>query len=181
MKKTILGKFLPLAIVATLLSAAIYLAVQQDLRQSANDPQIQIAQDAAAALDQGQMPEQVIPPTSLDVSKSLAPFVIIYDRNNQVVASSGQLGNQVPSLPAGVLAYTSLHGQDQLTWQPQPGLRLATIVVRGASGSLVLAARSLREVEKREDQLGNEIIWAWLITMAATLISLAILPDGTKK
>ena len=51
--KNILRYWLPLAAVTTLLCGLIYLAVQQSLRWGANDPQIQMAEDAAAALAAG--------------------------------------------------------------------------------------------------------------------------------
>jgi hypothetical protein len=59
--KNILRHWLPLAAVTTLLCGLVYLAVQQSLRQGANDPQIQMAEDAAAALVAGSTPESVLP------------------------------------------------------------------------------------------------------------------------
>ena len=52
----VLVTWFPFAILATLMSALIYLAVQQDLRTAANDPQVQIAQDAAVKVLQGATP-----------------------------------------------------------------------------------------------------------------------------
>ena len=40
-------KWLPLGVAVTLVCALIYATVQQNYRQSANDPQIQMAEDAA--------------------------------------------------------------------------------------------------------------------------------------
>ena len=41
-------------------------------------------------------------------------------------------------------------GEDRLTWQPEPGVRSATVVVhyQGAQAGFVMAGRSLREVGK---------------------------------
>ncbi len=48
----ILKHWLPLALVIVAMSGLVYLAVQQALRLSANSPQVQMAEDAAAALRQ---------------------------------------------------------------------------------------------------------------------------------
>ena len=48
-----LAFFLPVAVLATLCCGLVYGAVQQDLRMGANDPQLQLAEDAARALDAG--------------------------------------------------------------------------------------------------------------------------------
>jgi hypothetical protein len=42
--------WLPLAAAVTMLSGLVYIAVQQNMRIGANDPQIQLAEDAARAL-----------------------------------------------------------------------------------------------------------------------------------
>ena len=47
-----LAFFLPVAVLATLCCGFVYTAVQQDLRMGANDPQLQLAEDAAAFLDE---------------------------------------------------------------------------------------------------------------------------------
>jgi hypothetical protein len=134
-------------------------------------PQIQMAEDAADALAQGAVAESLLPP-HIDVGKSLAPFVIVYDDTGQVVASSGLLHGKVPSLPAGVLEYTRRRGQDRVTWQPENGVRVAAVVARfqGANAGFVLAGRSLREVEKRETQTELVAGAAWVATLAALLV-----------
>jgi hypothetical protein len=42
-------RWLPLAVAITILAGLVYATVQQSLRQGANDPQIQLAEDTAAA------------------------------------------------------------------------------------------------------------------------------------
>ena len=46
--------WLPFAIIIVIFSGLVYAIVQQNYRQSANDPQIQIAEDLATAISQGQ-------------------------------------------------------------------------------------------------------------------------------
>jgi hypothetical protein len=96
--------------------------------------------------------------------------MILDDRGGPVAASAGFAG--VPhSIPAGVVDATRLSGEDRITWQPAPGLRLATVVVRraGAHG-FVLAARSLGEFEARTAQWGLSVLLAWLATLAGLFV-----------
>jgi hypothetical protein len=61
-----LAFFLPVAVLATLCCGLVCTAVQQDLRIGANDPQLQVAEDAAQALDAG------APATTLVASATVA-------------------------------------------------------------------------------------------------------------
>jgi hypothetical protein len=164
--------FLPVAVLATLCCGLVYVAVQQDLRSGANDPQLQLADDAARALDAGAAPASVVGGSRLDVALSLAPFVVVFDPAGQVLATDGQLNGQDPVPPLGVLESASAHSPNVVTWQPQPGLRLATVTVPWQGGT-VLAGRSLREVERREDQALLLVAAAWL-AMIATLFATAL-------
>lgn len=69
--------WVPLAFIITVAAGLVYLAVQQDERSSANDPQIQMAQDAAYNLQSGASVNSVVPGNQVDPSHSLAPFLIV--------------------------------------------------------------------------------------------------------
>jgi hypothetical protein len=150
----ILRQWLPLAAMGVVLCGVIYVVAQQGLRIGANDPQIQMAQDAATALAEGQNPASLVPTATVEISQSLAPFTMVFSDAGTVVASSARLHGQVPALPGGLLDYVRQHGEDRVTWQPESGVRMATVIVRvsGSPGGFVLAGRSLLEVEKRIDQ-----------------------------
>ncbi|MFZ2804370.1 MAG: hypothetical protein WA001_04040 [Patescibacteria group bacterium] len=154
----------------------VYIVVQQGLRQSANDPQIQLAEDAATAIEQGKQPSDFLPTQTIDIATSLAPFVTVYDDNGQPVVTSGNLKEAPPTLPAGVLDYVKAHGEDRITWQPQPGVRIAAVITRVTSGlpGYVLAGRSLREVETRESELniatGVALLACWIVSLLAIAI-----------
>jgi hypothetical protein len=174
--KNIIRHWLPLTAVITILCGLIYLAVQQSLRWGANDPQIQMAEDAAAALAAGATPESVVPPGMLDVSSSLAPFMIIYNDSGKPLVSTGSLLNgETPLLPPGVFDYTRQKGEDRVTWQPQAWVRIAAVVVAhgGSMPGFVLAGRSLREVEKREDQVAQITGLALLAGLMGSLVVVA--------
>jgi hypothetical protein len=170
--KSILRHWLPLAVVIVAMSGLVYLAVQQDLRLGGNEPQVQMAEDAAAALARGDAALTVVPPGKVDFASSLAPFMVVYDDAGNIQAYSGTLGGQTPSLPSGVLDYTRANGEDRITWQPAPGVRIAAVVTRfeGPKPGFVLAGRSLREVEKRINLLGLQVGAALIAALAASLV-----------
>lgn len=144
--------WLPVALVSTAVVTLVYAAVQQNYRLSANDPQIQMARDAAGAWDSGTDPDNLVSGNMVDMEKSLAPYLVVYDDNHTVLSTSGTLGGHTPAPPAGVFEYTKAHTEDRITWQPQGTVRQAAVIVKAKHG-FVLAARNLQEVEARENQL----------------------------
>ncbi len=166
--KKFISMILNLAVV-TGIFFTIYIVEQQQYRTSANDPQIQIAEDVAAALDSGVDPATISSDQKMDMQKSISPFFIVYDSNSKVVASTVSLNNTTPVPPMGILNYARAHGENRITWQPQAGVRIASVVMPYKSG-FVLAGRSLRETEKRIDQLGSMVGLAWIAAMALLVI-----------
>lgn len=150
---------------------------QQNLRMNANDPQIQMAEDAGLALTDGTALESVVPTARIDVANSLAPYLVVYDESGKAIAASGFLDNQMPALPAGVFDYTRQHSEDRITWQPAPGVRSAVVIVHvtGMRPGFVMAGRSLREVEKRASQMLALAGAAWAFTLAVSLLLVVLL------
>src|SRR5436853_417633 len=87
----ILVYWVSLVAVITFLSGLVYISLQQVLRHSANDPQIQMAEDAAVSLSEGKNLQAVLPASIINMASSLAPYLIIFDDTGQPVASSVQL------------------------------------------------------------------------------------------
>ncbi len=169
----IIKSWLPLAIATAGLCGLVYLAVQQSLRISANDPQIQMAEDAASALDGGASVESIVPAVKVELASSLAPFIIVFDNSGNVTGSSAVLHGATPVYPSGVLDYTRQKGEDRVTWQPESGVRMATVVVRYRNG-FVMAGRSLREVEIRIGNIGKISGLAMLVIWAVTLFVITV-------
>ena len=164
-----LAFFLPVAVLATLGCGLIYVEVQQDLRSGANDPQFQLAGDAAARLDGGATPGSVVDrSTTVDPSASLASFVIVFDSNHTVLATNATLDGGVPVPPRGMLDAAVSGSPSAVTWQPYAGVRIAAVTVTW-KGGFVLAGRSLSRVEQLETN-------AELIAGSAGLCILAALP-----
>ena len=182
--------FIPLAVVISGMSGLVSLSIQQNFRQNANDPQIQMAENAANSLDSGIAPQALISLDKVDMAKSLSPFIIIFDQHGKVIASNAFLNGSTPTPPSGVFDFIKSNGandtgqindklisvgvsgsiEDRFTWEPASGVRDAAVVTKYNSG-YVLAGRSLFEVENREDNLTQEVFLAWLATMGATLFT----------
>ncbi len=170
--KTSLKIWLPFAVVITAFSMLVYASVQQVYRQAANDPQIQMANDAADALNSGSSIESVVPQVKVFFAKSLAPFYVIYDSNGKPIAGSGILNGTLPEIPKGVLDAAKQDGENRRTWQPTDAVRIAAVVVPYNDG-FVLAGRNLREVEVREAQVQMFATVTWLLALIATFIVIA--------
>jgi hypothetical protein len=81
----------------------------------------------------------------------------------------------LPTPPDGVLEIARRQGANVVTWQPRPGVRIAAVFhdVNDGSGRVVLAGRSLREVEERESRLLVMSALAWgalLVTCVAAVV-----------
>ena len=174
--KTTFKYWVGAAIIITALVFFLSVAVQQVIRQSANDPQVQMAEDAATKLASGQAAQDVVPKENVDIASSLATYMIIFDANGKLIASSAQLNGQTPTIPSGVFDYVRHNGEDRITWQPQDGVRSAVVVTefKGTNSGFVLAGRSLREAERLEDNMMGLFIFNWLFVLLLALPITAI-------
>lgn len=169
--RRIVARWLQLVGVIVALGTLNALTAQQLLRGSADEPQVQLARDAARALASGDAAQVPLGGAVVDVAHSLAPFIIVYDGAGRVQLSTAQLDGHTPDLPGGVLADVTRTGEARFTWQPAPTVRLAAVVVPigdGASG-YVLVGRSLVEVEARSADL-----WAFSLLGGAAAAALAL-------
>jgi len=157
----------------TLVFLTIYAVGQQIIRQTANDPQIQIAEDSAAYLSRGGTATDFDNPNKTDMAQSLTPFLMVYSLEGKPLASSGQLSGKMPFMPLGVLE-AAARGENRVTWQPTPSLRFALVVhpIAGQNAGYVAVGRSLREIEIREDNLLKISALAWL---AGIILLLALI------
>ena len=171
--KNIFRVWLPIAIVVAAFSSLAYVTVQQSQRQAANDPQIQMAEDTAAALQKGASMSSVIPKETVDIAASLAPFIVVYDNDGNPVASSGLLDGQMPGYPNGALVSAKGGRENRVTWQPNTNVRIASVVVPYNNG-YVVAGRNLREVEKRESQTEMYAAVTGLLALIATFLTVAL-------
>jgi hypothetical protein len=85
-----------------------------------------------------------------------------------------------------VLDHVRQSGEDRVTWQPEPGVRMATVVVRrgDAGGGFIVAGRSLAETEDRIQQIQTIAGLLWIVTVTGlfavvTLAEYFVGPAGT--
>ena len=174
------------AIAVTGVCVLAYAIVQQDYRESLNDPQIQLAEDAALRLQNGGAPADIVPPGSplVDLRNSLAPWIAVYDAQGSALEASGQLDGAPPKLPDGVfdtshwLAHPSglFYNQspvlqNRFTWQPESGMRQAVILTRAQNGMYIAAGRNMREAEQRIEHEGEIVFILWAFTLGCLLVA----------
>jgi len=174
-RPALLFNALVLTALATGLALALNTIPQQVLRLGANDPQIAMAGDLVARLEQGIAPAEAVPAGSIDLSRSLTPFLIAYDDQGRPLASQAQLNGKTPAPPSGVFANVRQHGEARISWQPRRDVRIAAVIqrVNGPQPGFVLAGRNMREVESREALVGQLAGLTWIGMMAVILVGTA--------
>jgi hypothetical protein len=172
------------AVPVTLLCIGMYAVGQQVYRQTANDPQIQMAEDGAATLNAGGVPAELVTRNAslVDIATSLDSWVAVYDASGTTLEASAQLDGAPPKLPAGVFNVNTpakvddpiwKNGEYHFTWQPRPGVRQAVVLVQVKNGYFVAAGRSLRLSEERTGMLGFDMLIGWLgVLIAISVVQL---------
>ena len=165
-------------VIVTIIFATILFTTHQSLRMNANDPQIQLAEDTAAQLDTGIAPNNTVS-GMINMRKSLAPFVIIYDLKGHPVIGNGFIDDHLPTVPYGVLTSSDDKTYHTVTWQPDSDVRLASVTVK-ANDYYVLSGRSLMEVEKREQLVTLASGFGWIISLGV-LFGMYVMSQQTSK
>lgn len=171
---TVLRYWIPAAFLTAFTCFVAYLTAQQVMRHLANDPQVQMAEDAASAIERGRHPEDLIKGDTIDIGRSIAPFLIVFNEAGVPVASDAVLDGAVPRPPRGVFCSCG-GGENRVTWQPRHGVRIASVIVHhgGAQPGFVLAGRSLRESERRTGVMGVLLFALWVVTAIGSLVLIA--------
>jgi hypothetical protein len=182
--------WIPLAVGLTGIFLFTYIAVQQNYRQSMNDPQIQIAEDVAMLLHKGESIANLISgANSVDIDSSLGVWIAGYSKDGTPLASSGLLDGEQPQLPAGLYDpktwtfqkhWNAPTGPEtRITWQPNSKVRQAIVLVQytNPNGEVgyVVAGRSMRVLEERISVLSRNAVVAWIITLLVVFGSVLIL------
>lgn len=163
-------------IVSSVALGTLYAVVHQVVRQSADDPQVQIAQDTAHRLMIDS--EYVLPAMydRVDMDVDLAPFVIVFDDEAEVMSTTGYMDRRTPVPPLTVFEHAREDGEYRFTWEPAPQVRIAAVLVRyeGARDGYVLSGRSLRETDERLSTMLTIIVSAWIV-VASILLFVALI------
>jgi hypothetical protein len=170
------------AFLVTVVIGSIYAGVQQSYRQGADDPQIQLAEDLAGVINSGHGPDELVGADRLDITASLAPFALFYDKNGEPTAGSGQIDGQLPKLPSGVIDFARNNNENRVTWQPKDNTRIALVIRKiNDDKGFVAVGRSLREVEERVKLLGMMMVVAWAVALAGIAVTLVTMNFVNRK
>jgi hypothetical protein len=173
MKKiSVFVPYLAASAIVTVIILLIYVTVQQSYRSGANDPQLQVAKDIHARLQRGASIQKYFD-DSINIESNAGVFTALYNRKSEPIQSSGFLDGKFPNLPAGVFDFVKTNGEERVTWQPRPGIRMATVVLYAGLPSIayIVVGRSLQEVEIREHSLIEIVFICWVIAMAFIAIA----------
>ncbi len=166
--------YIILATVLVLSFGFAFVVGRQVLRMGANDPQMEIIESFYETLSQGQDPALFgsIPP--VDMQKGLTPFVNIYDGEGKFVAGNGKLGEASPAPLKGVFDSAKTKGKTTFTWQPQKGVRIASVIKSYSAGDkqgFILAGKSLRETENRIQTLMKISVVSLVLALLASWLA----------
>lgn len=160
--------------------AASYVGAQQVLRQSANDPQAIIISNIKSKVFQGEDPRKLVPMEKIDISNDLSTFVQIYDSNFNLVSGNAYIGvqNNIPKVPEGVLKKAMIvdsDGRSNVTWEPESGIRIATVGEWSTDKWFIVSGRNIWEVEKRIETLTLQYAIGFVGAVVLDLIVVALL------
>ena len=172
--KNIFVLWLIVMFLVTFTCSLVYLVAQQSLRLGANELPSQLAIETSIKLQNGQSVKDAVSTEKVDISKSLNAFVMVYDSNKSLIATSGIMGKNDPVYPKGVFDSLDLHNESRITWQPDVGLRFATVAIKYSNGYIV-AGRSLTETEKLIAALGELVLMAWLACTVFSAFALGVI------
>jgi len=156
------------ALIVTIVFGSVYLTLQHIGRQEVND-----APAAAAAAQVQNIGSEPVTGPRLEPTPGRGIFVIVYGEDNKPVSTTVTLHGDVPDLPAGVLDTTRTAGADAVTWQPEPGLRMA-VVTRQVSGKVVVAGQSLTPFENMDRWTQFVLTAGWLGSMLVLAAACAV-------
>lgn len=150
--KKIIFNLLFFEIALIFLLGCIYTVSQQNIRLSANALPAELAQETINRLKNGLNVNQATDLPKIELESSLSPFVMVFDSAGNLLESNTTLAGKAPAIPVGILKHTKTFGEDRVTWQPEPGVRLA-IVAKAFAKGFVVAGHSLQEYENRDRKI----------------------------
>lgn len=165
----------------TLILGAAYAMVQQSTRLAANDAPTVKAQSLQALLKQDSSPQGLVSDQKISPHTNYGIFTIITDSNGYVQASDLNINGKTPVPPKGVFEYTKTHGQDNITWQPVSGVRLAAHVEsytinqsKDHPTGFIVTGQSLKPFEDRINTYTALAAAAWVAALGWSALTLLI-------
>ena len=163
---------------ATLILGAAYAMVQQATRLAANDAPLIKAQALKDQLAQNSSSQSLVSDEKINPDQNYGIFTIITDKDGYLQASDLSIDGKTPLPPKGVLDYTKTHRQDNITWQPTSGVRLATHVesytTNNQPAGFIITGQSLKPFEDRIGTYTALAAAAWVAVLGWTTLTLLI-------
>ena len=174
----VLFPLLPLLVAFTLISLLLYVVMQQSIRLGANEIPIELAENTARSLATQNTFPQTFPPDKIDISKSISPFIYVFDKDKRLIGSTAIVSGKTPEFPQGVLDNAKKNGEDRVTWQTVEGIRSSTVTVyfKDKLEGYIVAGKSLSEVEKRIDTIALQILIGYLVGVILIIFAKDRLP-----
>jgi hypothetical protein len=183
MIRTFIRLLIPSILVSAVVMCTGFVVSQQMIRTATDDSSIMIAHSVADMIAQNgsyMIPDEY---RDLEIDRSVSPFVIVFDNNYEIRATTGYMDRRTPVPPLTVFDHARDEGEYRFSWEPAPDVRIAAIVARfdGDSSGFVLAGKSLREAEARIDDSATIFMVGWAALTAALLVfSIMVRPKGSE-
>lgn len=171
--KKALPIWLPFAIGITLLAGAAYFFVPRFAAANSTGPLARLAEQAVEKLEAGRPIPQVVPGQVNDIVRTPTPYLMVFDPQGNVLASSGSFRGQQPQVPSGLFTFLQGDGWDGAEWQPAPGIRQELAIRRYADG-FVLAGRPVTSAQDGDPAVRRLIVALWVAALVSTLALVAL-------
>lgn len=162
-----------LLVLITVGFGTLYVTVQQYGRSAANDAPVALAQSVASGLSAGQKPADLVD-IHLDAAATYQPFFVVYDQNFRPLAGTGYLDGSLAHPDDGVFTHATEGKYHLVTWQPQSGVRVASVETKAGS-YYVLAGQSLKLTENRDEIVLALAAFGWLVSAGALVVGYCLL------
>jgi hypothetical protein len=94
-------------------------------------------------------------------------FVVFYDASGRALGGTATLHGTLPQPPHGIFNTIQQRGEYKVTWQPQPGIRVALTGRPMPNGGFVLAGQSLIPSDACTARFYSLLRWMWAFAMLA--------------
>lgn len=158
------ARLLAILALISVMMATMYGMVQQSIRLSAYDAPRQAIEAYVANRNASESNF-----THINLTADSNVFIIVYDGHGKPVAGDGYLGNKLAVVPFGVLQHARAGRENTVTWQPQAGVRLATVVAKDGA-QYILAGQSLKSYEDRTARISRIAALGWVLAVMSSIV-----------
>jgi hypothetical protein len=162
--------YLGFATLFSILLLACYIGMQQKWRRAADDaPQAMVEQ-----LRNGAGPSLTMATQEISTPAWLHghnTFAATYDADGNATASDARLHGALPQPPRGIFNVMRKQGWYSVSWQPEPGVRVALTGAQLPSRGFAVAGQSLTPGEDRTMHMGVLVLFMWGLMMVGLGLS----------